>query len=111
MPHPLPQTLVEVIAERFRVLAEPTRIRILDALRDGPATVQELTRDVGSSQQNVSKHLGVLHRAGIVGRAREGVSVRYEIADETVFALCEQVCGGLRRRLDELDEVLSGAGR
>ncbi len=111
MPHPLPQALVEVIAERFRVLAEPTRIRILDCLRDGPATVQELTRAVGSSQQNVSKHLGVLHRAGIVGRAREGVSVRYEIADETVFALCEQVCGELRRRLAELDEVLSGAGR
>ena len=111
MPHPIPEALAEVIAERFRVLAEPTRIRILDRLREGPATVQELTGAVGSSQQNVSKHLGVLHRAGIVGRAREGVSVRYEIADETVFALCEQVCGGLRRQLDELGDLLSGAGR
>jgi DNA-binding transcriptional ArsR family regulator len=85
------------------------RIRLLDRLRDGAATVNELTHALGASQQNVSKHLGVLHQAGIVSRSKQGTSVRYAIADETVFALCEQVCGGLRRQLDDLDDVLSAA--
>ncbi len=108
VPHPLPAPLVEVIAERFRVLGEPMRIRLLDALREAPATVQELQVATGASQQNVSKHLGVLLRSGLVSRRKEGNFSLYAIADEGVFELCEQVCGGLRRQLDELDSLLPG---
>jgi DNA-binding transcriptional ArsR family regulator len=112
VPHPLPAPLVELIAERFRVLGEPMRVRLLDALREAPATVQELQRATDASQQNVSKHLGVLLRSGLVSRRKEGNFSLYAIADEGVFELCEQVCGGLRRQLDELDSVLpAGAGR
>ena len=108
VPHPLPEPLVDLIAERFRVIGEPMRIKLLDQLRDGPATVQELTEATQATQPNVSKHLNVLHRAGIVAREKHGVFVCYEIADESVFALCELVCGGLRRQLDALDSTLSG---
>ncbi len=108
VPHPLPLPLVEVIAERFRVLGEPMRIRLLDALREAPATVQELQEATGASQQNVSKHLGLLARSGLVSRSKEGNFSLYAIADEGVFELCEQVCGGLRRQLDELNAVLPG---
>ncbi len=103
---PLPADLVELIARRFRVLGEPMRIRLLDALREGPQTVGALQEALGASQQNVSKHLGVLHQAGLVTRTKSGTFARYEIADESVFALCEQVCGGLRRQLAELDALL-----
>ena len=108
VPHPLPAQLAELIAERFRVLGEPMRIRLLDALREAPATVQQLELSTGASQQNVSKHLGVLLRSGLVSRRKEGNFSLYAIADEGVFELCEHVCGGLRRRLDELDAVLPG---
>ena len=108
MPHPLPDALVELIAQRFRVIGEPMRIRLLDALRDGPLTVNELTKALGASQQNVSKHVGVLARAGIVGREKDGNRVRCFIADETVFELCELVCGGMREQVAELDRLLSG---
>jgi DNA-binding transcriptional ArsR family regulator len=108
VPHPLPAPLVEVIAARFRVLGEPMRIRLLDALRESPATVQELQRATDASQQSVSKHLGVLLRSGLVSRSKEGNFSLYAIADEGVFELCEQVCGGLRRQLDELDALLPG---
>ena len=112
VPHPLPAQLVELIAERFRVLGEPMRIRLLDTLRDGPASVQELQQATGASQQNVSKHLGTLLRSGMVSRSKEGNFSHYAIADESVFELCEHVCGGLRRQLDELDAMLpGGAGR
>jgi DNA-binding transcriptional ArsR family regulator len=96
--HPLPDGLVELIADRFRVLAEPTRIRLLDRLRDGEATVLELTALVGSTPQNVSKHLNLLQRAGIVARRKQGNYSYYRIGDETVYALCEAVCGSLARR-------------
>jgi DNA-binding transcriptional ArsR family regulator len=108
VPHPLPAQLIERIAERFRILGEPMRIRLLDALRDGEATVGELQEATGASQQNVSKHLGVLLRAGIVEKRKEGNFSVYAIADPAVFSLCEEVCGGLRRELDELDSLLQG---
>lgn len=109
--HPLPLALAEQIAQRFRVLGEPMRIRLLDRLREGEASVQELTDALATTQQNTSKHLSILHTAGIVSRRREGNHVVYAIADESVFELCERVCGGLRRQLDELDELLAGASR
>ena len=108
MPKPLPDALINLIAERFRVIGEPMRIRLLDALRDGEASVGELTERLGASQQNVSKHLGVLHQAGIVRREKEGTFVNYSIADDSVFGLCEQVCGGLRQQVSELDQLLAG---
>lgn len=106
IPQPLPEPLVDLIARRFRVLGEPTRIRLLDLLREGDATVTELHEALGASQQNVSKHLGVLLAAGIVKRTKQGTSARYSIADDEVFALCEHVCGGLRRQVAELDALL-----
>ena len=108
IPHPLPEPLVELIAQRFRVIGEPMRIRLLDALRDRPMTINELTEALGATQQNVSKHIGVLAQAGIVGREKDGTRVRCFIADEAVFELCEIVCGGLRAQVAELDKVLSG---
>jgi DNA-binding transcriptional ArsR family regulator len=111
LPHPLPEPIVELIARRFRVIGEPMRIKILDRLRDGDATVAELTESLGTSQQNVSKHLGVLHQAGILSRRKDGTSTLYAIADESVLALCEQVCGGLQRQFSDLAELVGGALR
>jgi DNA-binding transcriptional ArsR family regulator len=108
MPHPLPEALVELIAQRFRVIGEPMRIRLLDALRSGPMTITELTETLGVSQQNVSKHVGVLAQAGIVAREKDGTRVHCSIADPSIFELCELVCGGLRKQVAELDELLSG---
>lgn len=108
LPHPLPQPLVELIAARFRAIGEPMRIRLLDRLRDHECSVQQLADELEASQQNVSKHLSVLHGAGIVSRRRDGNRVLYSISDTSVFALCETVCGGMRRQLVELDHVLGG---
>jgi len=107
--HPLPDELVEVIARRFRLLGEPMRIKLLDRMRDGGATVGELTEATGASQQNVSKHLGTLHDAGLVSRTREGNHTRYAIADQVLFDLCEVVYDGLRRQVTDLDSILDQA--
>jgi DNA-binding transcriptional ArsR family regulator len=104
--HPLQPALADLIAERFRVLGEPMRIRLLDALREEPASVQRLQEVTGASQQNVSKHLGVLLRSGLVSKRKEGNFSLFSIADEGVFDMCEQVCGGMRQRVAGLDAVL-----
>ena len=72
---------MERVAERFRVLGEPMRIRLLEAMRDGEMSVHDLQEATGASQQNVSQHLGVLLRAGIVSRRKEGNFSLYSIAD------------------------------
>jgi DNA-binding transcriptional ArsR family regulator len=108
LPHPLPDEIVELIARRFRILSEPTRIKLLNHLRDGEASAQELCDAVGTTQQNVSKHLGVLVDAGIVGRRRDGASTRYRVVDEGVYELCEAVCASIERQLDALRGALRG---
>ena len=108
VPHPLPAPLAELIAERFRVIGEPMRIRILDSLREGDATVGELAGRLGTSQQNVSKHLALLAQAGMVSRQKQGTAVRCAIADDTVFELCERVCGDLRAQVDGLRAIVDG---
>jgi len=108
IPSPIPLELAELIAERFRVIGDPSRIRILDQLREEELPVGEIADRLGANQQNVSKHLGILHRAGIVSRRKQGTSCIYSIADQTIFDLCEQVCGGLQDRLAELNEMVGG---
>lgn len=106
LPHPLSDELAELIARRFRVMGEPMRIRLLDRLREGEASVNELTEALGASQQNVSKHLAVLADVGILGRRKEGTHVYYRIVDEGVFVLCEQVCGSVQQQLRALNELV-----
>jgi DNA-binding transcriptional ArsR family regulator len=108
LPHPLPEDLADLIARRFRVLSEPMRIRLLDRLREGEATVNELAEAVSASQQNVSKHLSVLADAGMLGRRKDGNRVYYRIVDEGVFALCEDVCGSVQEQLRALNELVAG---
>jgi DNA-binding transcriptional ArsR family regulator len=108
LPHPLPDDLVELIARRFRVIGEPMRIRLLDRLRDGEATVGELSEALSASQQNISKHLAVLADVGILARRKEGNHVYYRVVDEGVYALCEAVCGSVQQQLRSLNELVTG---
>lgn len=87
---------LELVAERFRVLADPLRLRLLNTLSGGEKSVAELVEASGASQANVSKHLGVLLRAGLVSRRKEGLYVYYSCPDRTVLEICDVVCGSLK---------------
>src|ERR1035438_2285644 len=90
LPSPIPLDLAEMIAARLRVIGDPTRIRILDLLRDDELSVTQITGRLETSQQNASKHLGMLLQAGILARRKDGNSSIYSIADRGVYELCEQ---------------------
>jgi DNA-binding transcriptional ArsR family regulator len=95
-----PETIGEV-ADRFKVLAEAARLSVLNELRSGPRNVSELMADTGLSQANLSKHLQVLHTHGFVSRRRQGLFVIYQLADRSVFELCDIMCGQLKRQAGE----------
>ena len=88
---------LEAVGRLFAVLSEPSRLQLLQALHGGPLTVSQLVEACAMKQANVSKHLGVLHDHRLVKRRREGVSIRYEIADPMILALCNLVCGKMER--------------
>jgi len=100
---------LELIAARFKVLAEPLRLRMLIALSDGELSVTEIAEAVEASQPNISKHLKMLQDAGLVKRRQEGNTVYCSVADETVFELCDVVCSSLRERLAMQAGVFAGA--
>ena len=102
VPSPIPDELVELIARRFRLLAEPMRIRLLDRLGDGEATVHQLADELGTSEQNISKHLNLSAEAGVLARRKQGNRVYYRIADPEVLGLCEQIGGSVEHHLLEL---------
>jgi ArsR family transcriptional regulator len=84
--------MLELVAERFKVLAEPVRLELLNHLRSGEMTVTDLVEESGLAQANVSKHLRLLHSAGFVTRRKDGLFVYYSLADRGVFQLCDIMC-------------------
>ena len=98
---------LDLVASRFRVMAEPVRLRVLQALeRNGEMSIGELTETLGLSQPNVSKHVKTLIESGLVARRQEGNTVYCTICDDSVFALCDLVCSSLRERLTAQTAVL-----
>ena len=92
---------LSLVAARFKVLAEPLRLQILQHLENGESSVTSVTSAVGSTQPNVSKHLRILQDAGLVAKRQDGNTVFYKIADQSVFELCNVVCGSLKVKFSE----------
>lgn len=105
---PMSPEALALVATRFKVLAEPLRLRILQILESGEMSVTAIADAVETTQPNVSKHLKMLQDVGFVGRRQEGNTVYYSIADDSVFALCDLVCGSIRDRLNAHAAALSG---
>lgn len=98
---PLRPDTIRAVADRFKVLAEPARLTVLNELRSGARSVSDLIDATGLSQANLSKHLQLLHAHGFVSRRRQGLFTIYQLADRSVFELCDIMCGQLKRRADE----------
>lgn len=97
--------VVEVVALRLQVLGEPTRMRLMELLNAGEATVQELTSELPTTHQNVSKHLRALYQAGIVQRRQDGNRVRYSLIDWTGWWLVQQVSQSVSAHLEDLQRA------
>lgn len=96
----LPPEALTQVASYFQALSEPTRLQILNMLRGGERNVGELAQACGYTSANISRHLSLLMQHGLVERESRGTAVYYRIADDSVYALCDLVCGSIARRLD-----------
>ena len=96
----LPPEALQQVAAYFQTLSEPTRLRILNLLRDGERNVGDLAQQCGFSAANVSRHLAMLTQQGLVVRESRGTSVYYRIADASIYALCDLVCGNIARKFE-----------
>jgi ArsR family transcriptional regulator len=104
MPLTIPDEFLDRMAEKFRMLADPTRLAILRALMGGEKSVGQVVEETGQNQANVSKHLKLLAESGIVGRRKEGLQVFYTIGDPMIEQLCDLVCGAIVREAQEQAE-------
>ncbi|HLW54996.1 MAG TPA: metalloregulator ArsR/SmtB family transcription factor [Candidatus Angelobacter sp.] len=106
--------MTERVARRFRALAEPMRLRILQVLEGGEKSVTEIVELLGSSQSNISRHLKALCQEGLLERRRAGLNVCYRIADPMVNRLCDLICRGVaeqtRSQLAELESFSAARG-
>ncbi len=93
----LNRAALEKIAASFRALSEPTRLAILQELKPGPLTVNEMVESLGLSQANVSKQLSILREVGFLAREQRGTQALYSIKDEMVMQLCALVCERLNK--------------
>lgn len=94
----LPPEALTQVAAYFQALSEPTRLQILNLLRDGERNVGELAQACGYTSANISRHLSLLMQHGLVAREGRGTAVYYRIADDSVYALCDLVCGNIARQ-------------
>jgi DNA-binding transcriptional ArsR family regulator len=93
---------LEAVAARFRLLGDPSRLRILSCLMQQERTVGEVVEAIGSSQSNISRHLQSLFAAGLVGRRKDGNSVIYTVKDLMLHKLCNMMCGAAERDAKKL---------
>jgi DNA-binding transcriptional ArsR family regulator len=96
----LPAESLEQVAAYFQALSEPTRLQVLNLLRQGERNVGELAQLCGYTSANISRHLAMLTAHGLVAREGRGTSVYYRIADDTIYALCDLVCDRIARQLE-----------
>ena len=98
----LPDEALAQVAAYFQALSEPTRLQILNLLRQGERSVGELAQLCGYSSANISRHLALLTQHGLVARESRGNSAIYSIADPSVYALCDLVCGNIARQFERV---------
>lgn len=112
MPGTIPDAFLDLMAEKFRMLSDATRLAILRALMQGERNVSQVVDETGRGQANVSKHLKLLLEGGLVARRKQGLQVFYRIDDPIVERLCSLVCETIAREArDEVDrqkKLLSG---
>ena len=101
--------MVSKVAERLRALADENRLWLLMRLREAPANVTTLSEELDIGQASVSKHLGVLRQVGLVAAHREGTQAIYQVHDESIFELCDLVCDGVVRHLEQ-EHAAAGLG-
>jgi len=91
----------DAVAAYFSVLSEPTRLRIMHAICEQEKTVSQIVAELGATQTNISRHLNLMHRSGVLARRKEGNQSTIGRADPEMVEICRSVCSRIAAQLDE----------
>lgn len=98
----------DAVAAYFSVLSEPTRLRIMHAICETEKPVSQIVEELGATQTNISRHLSLMHRAGVLSRRKEGNLVYYRVADASMIEICRTVCNQIAGRMDDTKPLRRG---
>ena len=98
----------EVVAAYFSMMSEPTRIKIIHAICQEEKSVNQIVKELGATQTNVSRHLGLMYRSGVIARRKEGNLVFYRISDQAMVDICRAVCIKIAGQIDERQPLRKG---
>lgn len=101
-------SVFEAVAAYFGILSEPTRLRIVHAICEKEMTVSQIVEALGATQTNVSRHLGLMHRSGVLARRKDGNQVYYRVADVAMVDICRSVCNRIAGQMDERTPLRRG---
>ncbi len=102
------ERVFEEVSSYFSVMAEPTRLKILHAICQEEKAVNAIVEEVGGTQTNVSRHLSLMYRSGVVSRRKEGNQVFYRITDPAMMEICRTVCTQIATQLDNHEPLRKG---
>jgi DNA-binding transcriptional ArsR family regulator len=91
----------DAVAAYFSVLSEPTRLRIMHAICEEEKSVWQIVEELGATQTNISRHLNMMHRSGVLARRKQGKEVYYRAADAAMVQICRDVCSRIAAQMDE----------
>ncbi|HEY8554057.1 MAG TPA: metalloregulator ArsR/SmtB family transcription factor [Burkholderiales bacterium] len=104
----LEENVMAVVASYFSVLSEPMRLKIARVICEQEKSVSQIVQETGATQSNVSRHLQLMHRHGIVSKRRQGNLVYYRVSDPAMMDICRTVCMQILNRIDEREPLRKG---
>ena len=91
----------QAVASYFSVLSEPMRLQIMHAICEKEKTVSQIVMELGATQTNISRHLNLMHRHGVLARRKEGSQIYYHVADAAMIEICRGVCNRIAGQMGE----------
>src|SRR4030042_1828343 len=101
------EKILELKAELLKALAQPTRLRILELLRDGEKCICEIVPAINGEQSNVSRHISLMQKSHLVTTRKDGVKVMVKVTDPEIFNILDRVSRMLREQFKEQENLFA----
>jgi DNA-binding transcriptional ArsR family regulator len=100
------ERVLELKAEILKVLAQPTRLKILELLRNGEKCICEIVPALNGEQSNISRHISLMQKSHLVTTRKDGVRVMVKVKDPEIFSILDKVSQVLRSQMKEQEKLI-----
>ncbi len=100
------EKVLELKAEILKALAQPTRMKILECLRDGEKCICEIVPAINGEQSNISRHISLMQKSHLVTTRKDGVKVMVKVRDPKIFEILDSVSLLLKKQIQETGKLI-----